>query len=60
MDYNVRQDTLAAKIVWERCDPVVVQFSVSLEASLRETHLPRLREGGSSLAKASCTALTGT
>ena len=46
MDYNVQQDTLAARIVWERCDPVVVQFSVSLEASLRETHLPRLREGG--------------
>jgi purine nucleosidase len=46
MDYNVQQDTLAARIVWERCDPLVVQFSVSLEASLREAHLPRLREGG--------------
>jgi purine nucleosidase len=45
-DYNVQQDTLAARIVWERCDPLVVQFSVSLEASLREAHLPRLREGG--------------
>jgi inosine-uridine nucleoside N-ribohydrolase len=46
MDYNVQQDTLAARIVWERCDPLVVQFSVSLEVTLRETHLPQLREGG--------------
>lgn len=46
MDYNVQQDTLAARIVWERCDPLVVQFSVCLEARLREAHLPRLREGG--------------
>ena len=46
MDYNVQQDTLAASIVWERCDPLVVQFSVSLEVTLRETHLPQLREGG--------------
>jgi hypothetical protein len=27
MDYNVQQDTLAARIVWERCDPLVVQSS---------------------------------
>jgi hypothetical protein len=46
MDYNVQQDTLVARIVWERCDPLVVQVSVSLEASLREAHLPRLRGGG--------------
>jgi inosine-uridine nucleoside N-ribohydrolase len=46
MDYNVQQDTLAARIVWERCDPLVVQLSVTLEATLREAHLPRLREGG--------------
>jgi hypothetical protein len=46
MDYNVQQDTLAARIVWERCDPLVMQFSESLEARLREAHLPRLREGG--------------
>jgi hypothetical protein len=41
----VQQDTLAARIVWERCDPLVVQLSVTLEVSLREAHLPRLREG---------------
>ena len=46
MDYNVQQDTLAARIVWERCDPLVVQLSVTLDATLREAHLPRLREGG--------------
>ncbi len=46
MDYNVQQDALAARIVWERCDPLIVQLSVSLEVSLREAHLPRLREGG--------------
>jgi len=46
MDYNVQQDTLGARIVWERCDPLLVQFAVALEVSLREAHLPRLREGG--------------
>ena len=46
MDYNVQQDTLAARIVWERCDPLVVPFAVSLEANLREAHLSRLRQGG--------------
>jgi purine nucleosidase len=46
MDYNVQQDTLAARIVWERCDPLVVQFAVSLEANVREAHLSRLRQGG--------------
>ena len=46
MDYNAQQDTLAARIVWERCDPLVVQFAVSLEVNLREVHLTRLREGG--------------
>ena len=45
-DYNVQQDSLAARIVWERCDPLVVQLSVCLQVSLREAHLPRLREGG--------------
>ena len=43
MDYNVQQDTLAARIVWERYDPLVVQLSVTLEVSLREAHLPGLR-----------------
>jgi hypothetical protein len=46
MDYNVQQDTLVARIGWERCDPLVVQLSVTLESTLREAHLPQLREGG--------------
>jgi purine nucleosidase len=46
MDYNVQQDVAAAKIVWERCAPVLVQLSVCLEARLRGAHLARLRQGG--------------
>jgi inosine-uridine nucleoside N-ribohydrolase len=46
VDYNVQQDTLAARILWERCDPLMVQLCVCLQAGLREAHLPRLREGG--------------
>jgi purine nucleosidase len=42
----VQQDTVAARIVWERCDTIVVQLSVTLDATLCEAHLPRLREGG--------------
>jgi inosine-uridine preferring nucleoside hydrolase len=30
MDYNVQQDVAAARIVWERCAPILVQFSVCL------------------------------
>jgi purine nucleosidase len=46
MDYNVQQDVVAARLVWERCAPVLVQLSVCLEARLRGTHLARLRTGG--------------
>jgi inosine-uridine nucleoside N-ribohydrolase len=46
MDYNVQQDAVAARMVWERCAPVLVQLSVCLEVCLRETHLTRLRRGG--------------
>lgn len=46
MDYNVQQDVVAAKIVWERCAPVLVPLPVCLEARLRGAHLARLREGG--------------
>jgi purine nucleosidase len=41
MDYNVQQDAVAARIVWERCAPVLVQPSVCLEARLRGAHLAR-------------------
>jgi purine nucleosidase len=46
MDYNVQQDVVAARIVWERCAPTLVQFSACLEVCLRGAHLARLREGG--------------
>ncbi len=46
MDYNVQQDVVAARIVSERCAPVLVQLSACLEVRLRGAHLARLREGG--------------
>lgn len=46
MDYNVQQDVVAARLVWERCTPVLVQLSACLEVSLREVHLARLRRSG--------------
>jgi purine nucleosidase len=46
IDYNVQQDVVAAKVVWERCAPILVQLSTCLEARLREARLARLRRGG--------------
>jgi purine nucleosidase len=46
MDYNVQQDAVAAKVVWERCAPILVQLSACLEVRLRGAHLARLRGGG--------------
>jgi purine nucleosidase len=51
MDYNVQQDVVAARLVWERCAPVLVQLSACLEVRLREVHLARLRGGGEQLAR---------
>lgn len=45
VDYNVQQDAVAAKLVWERCAPVLVPVSVCLEARLRGEHLAGLRGG---------------
>lgn len=45
MDYNVQQDTLAARLVWERCAPVMAPVDVTLRVALRDAHLPRLRDG---------------
>ena len=45
VDYNVQQDTLAAQIVWERCNPTLVPLNVCLETTLRTKHLPALRDG---------------
>lgn len=46
MDYNVQQDPIAARIVFERCSPILVQLPVTLEVTLRTAHLPRLRASG--------------
>jgi inosine-uridine nucleoside N-ribohydrolase len=46
MDYNVQEDTLAARIVFERSSPILVQLPVTVEVTLRAAHLPRLRGCG--------------
>jgi purine nucleosidase len=45
-DFNVQQDHLAARIVLERCDPVVVPLAATAQVTLRASHLPRLRAAG--------------
>jgi purine nucleosidase len=45
-DFNVQQDHLAARVVLERCDPVVVPLAVTQQVHLRAAHLPRLRAAG--------------
>ena len=45
-DVNVQQDAVAARIVYERSDPVIVPLAVCLEVTLRREHLPALRAGG--------------
>ena len=46
-DFNVQQDPLAARILYERCDPLIVPLAVCLEVTLRSEHLEALRAGGS-------------
>jgi purine nucleosidase len=45
-DFNLQQDHLAAWMVLERCDPVVVPLAVTAQVHLRAAHLPRLRAAG--------------
>ncbi len=45
-DFNVQQDALAAKVVFERCRPLVAQVSATLETFLRERDLPALEAAG--------------
>jgi inosine-uridine nucleoside N-ribohydrolase len=45
-DWNVQQDAQAARIVLERCDPVVVPIGPCLSATLRSTHVAQLRGSG--------------
>jgi purine nucleosidase len=45
-DFNLQQDHLAARVVLERCDPVVVPLAATAQVWLRAAHLPRLRAAG--------------
>lgn len=45
-DYNVQCDTVAARIVYERLDPLIVPLGITLEVWLRGKELPELRSGG--------------
>jgi inosine-uridine nucleoside N-ribohydrolase len=45
-DYNVQCDTVAARVVYDRLDPLVVPLGITLEAWLRAEELPALRGGG--------------
>jgi purine nucleosidase len=46
MDYNVQADAVAARLVLERCSPVLVPLSATLEVTLREADLPALEAAG--------------
>ena len=45
-DFNLQQDHLAARVVLECCDPVVVPLAATYQVHLRAAHLPRLRAAG--------------
>ena len=45
-DFNVQQDSVAARIVFERCDPLVVGLAPTHRVHLRRRDAERLREGG--------------
>jgi len=45
-DFNVQQDRAAARVVFGRCDPLVVPLAVTAQVTLRASQLPRLRAAG--------------
>jgi inosine-uridine nucleoside N-ribohydrolase len=45
-DYNVEADRVAARIVFERLDPMIASLNVTLGTSLRRRDLPQLLAGG--------------
>jgi inosine-uridine nucleoside N-ribohydrolase len=45
-DYNLYQDTLAARIVFEHGNPLVVPLEATLQVTLKRTQVPRLRAAG--------------
>lgn len=46
VDWNVQQDAVAARILWQRCRPALVPLDVTLGTFIREADLPRLRRAG--------------
>jgi purine nucleosidase len=45
-DFNVQQDHWAARIVLQRCDPLVVPLAATAQVWLRAAHTARLRAAG--------------
>jgi purine nucleosidase len=45
-DFNVQQDAFAAKVVFERSSPLVVQVAATLEVTLRRRDIPALQDAG--------------
>lgn len=46
MDYNVQADRVAARIVFERLDPLIVPLRTCFDVALRRVDLPALERGG--------------
>ena len=42
MDYNVQADRVAARVVFERLEPLVVPVEITMQTWLQESHLPLL------------------
>lgn len=45
-DWNVQSDTLAARVVFSRCDPILVTVNATVRAALRAWQLSALRASG--------------
>jgi inosine-uridine nucleoside N-ribohydrolase len=45
-DFNVQQDAVAARIVFERCSPIVVPVPTCLRVAVRRRHVDALRAAG--------------
>jgi len=45
-DYNVQIDVASAQYVFERSNPTLVPFSVTVQTSLRRSHLSALKQAG--------------
>lgn len=45
-DYNIQSDRVAARIVFEKLDPLITSLNVTIGTSLRGRDLPSLQSGG--------------